>query len=167
MPEEELIPTNQKMEIFKKYKAVILIVLPLLILVLIRSAGSYHFKPDAEKLAEPSFINSNLISKDQLGSFPGDKLIISLTDLQDNERNTLGNVIEIAPVDILLKENIEKIKNNNGPVLLYSGDPAISSRIWMVLTQIGIKNVFILTVDPDNELLKHEFRPDSLIKPEF
>ena len=155
------------MEIFKKYKAIILIVLPLLILVLIRSAGSYHFKPDAEKLAEPSFINSNIIGKDQLASIPGDKLIISLTDLQDNEKNTLGNVLEIAPGDILLKENIDKIKNNTGPVLLYSGDPAITSRIWMVLTQMGIKNIFILTFNPDNEVLKHEFRPDTLLKPEF
>ena len=155
------------MEIFKKYKAVILIVLPLLILVLIRSAGSYHFKPDTEKLAEPSFINSNIIGKDQFAAIPGDKLIISLTDLQDNEKNTLGNVLEIAPGDILLKENINKIKNNTGPVLLYSGDPAIASRIWMVLTQMGIKNIFILTFNPDNEVLKHEFRPDTLLKPEF
>lgn len=151
------------MEILKKYKAVILIVLPLLILVLIRSAGSYHFKQDAGKLAEPSFKNSNIIVKDQLASLPGEVLIISLTELHENEKKTLiGNLIEIPPGDILLEENIDKIKNNSGPVLLYSNDPAIASRIWMVLTQMGIKNIFILTSDPGNEVLKHEFRPDTL-----
>lgn len=155
------------MEILKKYKAVILIVLPLLILVLIKSAGPQHFKPDAQKLAEPSFTNSNIISKDQLASFQGEKLIISFTGLQENERNTLGNVIEIAPGNILLKENIERIRNNNGPVLLYSGDPAIASRVWMVLTQMGIEKIFILAADTENELIKHEFRPDTIIKPEF
>jgi len=159
---------KKNMEIFKKYKAVILIVLPLLILVLIRSAGSNHFKPDAGKLAEPSFNSSNIIGEDQLASLPGDILIISLTELQENEKKTLsGKLMEISPVDILLKENIDKIKNNSGPVLLYSNEPAIASRIWMVLTPMGIKNIFIFTSDPGNEVLKHEFRPDTLLKPEF
>jgi hypothetical protein len=156
------------MEIFKKYKAVILIVLPLLILVLIRSAGSNHFKPDAAKLAEPSFVKSNIINVDQLSSLPGDKLIINLSEQEENIKNVPGNVIKIAPGDILMKENINKIKNHAGePVLLYSKDVATVSRIWMVLTQMGIKNIFILTADSDNELMKHEFRPDTLLKPEF
>jgi len=156
------------MEILKKYTAVILIVLPLLILVLIRSAGSNHFKPDAEKLAEPSFVKSNIINVDKLSSLPGDKLIINLSEQEENIKNVLGNVIKIAPGDILLKDNINKIKENAGePVLLYSPDVAMVSRIWMVLTQMGIKNTFILTTDSDNELIKHEFRPDTLLKPEF
>jgi hypothetical protein len=154
------------MEILKKYKAVILIVLPLLILVLIRSAGSNHFKPDAEKLAEPSFVKSNIINVDQLASLSVDKLIC-LTEPMENVKNVFGNYIEIAPGDILMKENINKIKNNSGPVLLYSQDVAMVSRIWMVLTQMGIKNIFILTADSDNELIKHEFRSDTLLKPEF
>ena len=75
------------MEIVKKYKAVILIVLPVLILVIFRSTGTNHFKPDSEKWAEPSVTKSNIITVEKLGSLSGDKLLIYL----DAEKVAVNN----------------------------------------------------------------------------
>ena len=41
------------MYLLKKYKAVIIVVLPILILVLLRYFGPNHFKSDAKRWAEP------------------------------------------------------------------------------------------------------------------
>ncbi|TAL71551.1 MAG: hypothetical protein EPN88_05570, partial [Bacteroidetes bacterium] len=66
------------MGFIKKYKVIIAIVLPILILVLIRSFGVNHFKTDAKKWIEPSVLQSNIITGEQFANLPGDKLIINL-----------------------------------------------------------------------------------------
>ena len=66
------------MKIIKEYKVVILIVLPVLILVLIRSFGTGYFKTDAVKWAEPSVLRSNIISFDKAVSLPGNKLFVNI-----------------------------------------------------------------------------------------
>jgi hypothetical protein len=63
----------------------------------------------------------------------------------------------------LNKNNFSLIGKHNGPVLLYSADPGLSARIWMLLSQMGRRNIYILTDSTDNEILKYKFRPDSLM----
>ena len=149
------------MDFLKKNKVLIAIVLTVLILVLIRSLDSNHFKNDAKKWAEPSVLHSNIITIEKAGSISGTKLIIDLGNEKSGINLSLGNEIEILPDAVLQSENIKKIKKNNGPVLLYSADPAISSRIWMVLSQLGCKNIFILIKDADNEVIKYKLPKDS------
>jgi hypothetical protein len=149
-------------EKIKENKTVIAIVLIVLILVVIRSLGTNHFKGDAKKLAVASLEKSNLISKEKIGTLSGEKLLIILgQEIVDFKEFSL-RIINISPADILIKNNLKMIRKNNGPVLLYSSDPSVSSRIWIILSQMGIKNIFILTNDTDNEVLKYKFRPDSV-----
>src|ERR1035437_1459464 len=149
------------MELIKKYKFVIAIVLPVMILVLIRSFGSSHFKSDAKKWSESSVTQSNLITEKEIGTLHGEVLLIDL-GRERTEINMLSkNKLYIRPDSILSKEYINTIKNHEGPILLYSTEPSISARIWMVLSQLGYKNIFILTNSADNEVLKYKFLPDT------
>jgi hypothetical protein len=155
------------MEFIKRYKVVIAVVLPILILVLIRSFGIYHFKSDAKKWAEPSVIQSNIITREQFKALPGEKLIINM-----GEDTSVHNYITVAslnipPDSVLSKNYIKTIRKHDGPVVLISTDPDISARIWMILSQMGCRNIFILTSDADNEELKHKFRSDTLVRPEL
>lgn len=154
-------------EIIKNYKIVLYVVVPILILVLIRSFGTIHFKSDAKKWAEPSVLQSNIITLENAGSLSGTKLIIDLDKERSGINGSTFNEIEILPDAILQSENLKKIKKNDGPALLFSKDPAISSRIWMVLSQLGCKNIFILTNDPGNEEQKFKFIHDSILIPAF
>ena len=52
-------------------------------------------------------------------------------------------------------------------MILVSSENAISARVWMILSQIGIKNIFILPEEKDFEVLKNKFRPDTLSAPEL
>jgi len=153
-------------ELIKKYKTIFLVVLPIIILVIIKSLNSNHFKTDAKKWAEPSVMQSNIITPEKFASLSGNILIIHLDAEKSVSTGMKENEIEILPDAILQSENLKKIKKNDGPVLLFSADLAISSRIWMVLSQLGCKNIFILTKEADNEVLKYKFRTDSIISPE-
>lgn len=155
------------MDLIKKYKIVIAIVLTVLILVLIRALNPNHFKTDAGKWAEPSVLKSNTISVEQSVKLPGDKLIIYLDKEGLKDLEGTAKSLDIPAESILNKENIRIIKDHNGPVLLYSTQLSVTARIWMLLSQMGCTNLYILNKEPDNEVLKYKFRSDTLVRPEF
>jgi hypothetical protein len=149
------------MELIKNNKAVIVIVLVLLVLILIRSSGFNHFKNDIKKWAEPSVLHSNTITIDKALSFTGKALIINLDKDANYNIDLTGDVQNIPADSVLRKEHFTTILKHDGPVLLYSSDPGLSARIWMLLSQMGRNNIFIITNKSDNEVLKYKFRPDT------
>jgi hypothetical protein len=150
------------MEFIKKYKLVIVVVLPILILVLIRSAGLNHFKNDAKKWAEPSIKQSNRITIEQAGSLKKKSLTINLDKDVVRIRELTGDVQNIPADSVLRKNHVSMILKHDGPVMLFSSDPGLSARIWMILSQMGCRNIYILTNSSDNEVFKYKFRPDTL-----
>jgi rhodanese-related sulfurtransferase len=155
------------MDLIKKYKVVIAIVLIILILVLIRSLGANHFKSDAKRWAESSVIQSNIITGDRIGTLSGEKLIINLSEEGSGINEMTRNALHIPADSLFSKNNLNAIRKHDGPVLLFSSETAVSARIWMLLSQMGYKNVFILTNVIDNEVFKHKFRPDTSVRPEL
>jgi hypothetical protein len=155
------------MEILKRYKTVIIIIIPILILVLIRQFGVIHFKSDAEKWAELSTNHTNIVTANQIDSLPDKKLIINL-DNKDMEINVhSAGIIQIPADSILCNQYLSIIEKHRGPLLLYSNEAISSARIWMILSQMGMTNIFILVNNKDPEVFKHEFRPDTLTRPEL
>jgi len=150
------------MNLIKKFAAVLLVVVPILLLVVIRSTGSGHFKSDSRKLAESSLSHLNRVNREQALKLPGKRLIISLdrTKITDG---TSGDIRYIAADSVLDKRNVKSFMKHDGPILLLSTEPALSARIWILLSQIGCRNIYILTEDSDNEVLKYKFRPDSVL----
>jgi len=151
------------MELIKNNKAAIVIVLVLMVLIFIRSSGLNHFKNDIKKWAEPSVLQSNTITIDKALSFTGKALIINLDKDANHDIDLTGHVQNIQADSVLRKEYVTTIIKHDGPVLLYSSDPGLSARIWMLLSQMGRNNIFILTKNADNEVLKYKFRPDTLL----
>lgn len=152
------------MVILKRLKAVIAFVLLILVLVVLRLTGS-NFKPDARKRAAPSMDGSNIITSEQITDMGGNELLINL-DSSDISYPNIRNIENIEPGSILKKGTIRKIRNNKGPVILYSDNGSVSAGTWMVLSQIGLKNIYILSETRNNEFIKYEFRPDTLSGPE-
>jgi hypothetical protein len=154
------------MNLLKKYGIVSAIFLIILIAVLYRSLNHSGFRYDAPKHAESSISGSNIITEEQIKAFQTDFLIIDLesTGLLKEKYNEI--TLEADPVSILRKKNIKKIERHKGPVILVSSENSISARIWMLLSQKGLKNLYILTQEEDFEVLKNKFRPDSISKPE-
>lgn len=157
------------MKILKQYSVVIVILVTLLILVIIRSVSTNHFRPDAKKLADPSVMRSNLISNEEMAAISGKVLLINLDEDGAISTGISSNteVLNITPDVILEKSTIKKLTGFKGKVILVSTDISVTARTWMFLSQIGIENLFILTADKENESFKNKFRPDTLTRPEL
>jgi hypothetical protein len=153
------------MKIIYKYRTVIAIVLPILILVLIRLLNPNHFKPDAGLWASQSLEHKNLITRNDLSILPGDKLIIILDNAEIE--GIIGKTVKFTPDSVIIRPNLKTLRKHKGPILIYSSDQSLSSRIWMVLSQLGIRDLFILTDDKENEAMKYKFRPDTMTRPEL
>lgn len=150
------------MELLKNFKTVIAVVLIVLVLVVMRATGVNHFKNDARKWAEPSLTHSNTITPDQVRNLKGNNLTINLDNKMIPGEEITGDLRNISADSILNKNIIKSILKHNGPVLIYSSQPALSARIWMVLSQMGCKEIYILTKETENEVPKFKFQPDSM-----
>jgi hypothetical protein len=144
-----IVTTNRRqMEFLKQYRFVISIVLIVTSLILLRTFTQGNFRYDAVRWAEPSLSGSNILTEDEVKSLDGEKLIIDLGNNADVSKRFNESTRIIDPVSILEKENIRIMRGNKGPVILASGDISVSARIWMVLSEMGLKNLFIL--QPEN-----------------
>jgi len=139
---------GNQMEFLKQYRFVISIVLIVTSLILVRTFNQGNFRYDAVRWAEPSLSGSNILTEDEVKSLDGEKLIIDLGNNADVSKRFNESTRIIDPVSILEKENIRIMRGNKGPVILASGDISVSARIWMVLSEMGLKNLFIL--QPEN-----------------
>ena len=150
------------MNLIKKYGVIFAVVIPVLIMVVIRATGVNHFKSDARKWAEPSLTHSNTITPEQVRNLKGNNLTINLDNKMIPGEEITGDSRNIPADSILNKSIIKSILKHTGPVLIYSSQPALSARIWMVLSQMGCREIYILTRETGNEVPKFKFQPDSM-----
>jgi hypothetical protein len=150
------------MEPLKNYRVIITLVLIVLVLVVIRSAGVNHFKNDAKKWADPSVKKLNTITVEQARNLKGNCLTINLDNKMIPGNEITGDIRNIRADSVLSKNILKSVVRHKGPVLLYSSQPALSARIWMVLSQMGCREIYILTEEIENETIRYKFQPDSL-----
>jgi hypothetical protein len=133
------------MKFLKQYRIILAIFLLVLIVVLIRTISPGNFKYDAVKWAEPSATGSNIISEAQLDAMTGKKLLVDLGTVPVSD-SRFGNItVKMEPESILDKPNMKLIRKNRGPIVLYSDNISEAAKVWMILTEIGIKNLYILS----------------------
>lgn len=154
------------MNLINRYRIIIAFVVPLVLLLSIRTCRSGSFKYDAKKWAESSFDNSNIINVSEVAKLSGEKLVVCLDDSY-NIMDDKSTSVHISPDSVLNRKYLSRIRDHKGPVLISSSDPALSARIWMVISQTGFSDLFILSGSNDNEVFKYEFRPDTMIRPEL
>jgi len=131
---------------FLKQNWLILTILALVIsLVLIRSFSRDSFRYDAVRWAASSADGTNLISPDQIALAGEQVLLISLGNMAEIPVQFKERSVMIPPGSILEKENMRMIRRNIGPVILWSDNASVSARVWMVLSEMGIKNLYILS----------------------
>jgi len=139
------------MKSLKQYSIILAVFLLVVILVLIRTISPGNFKYDAVKWAEPSATGSNILNKVQLDAMTGKKLVIDLGK-EPVSVSRFGNVtVSIDPGSILDKHNIRLIRKNRGPVILYSENISEAAKIWMILSEMGVKDLYILSESADEK----------------
>jgi hypothetical protein len=132
------------MKVLKQYGIVLLIIVTMVTAVFIKSFSRNTFRYDAVKRAEPSVHKANILSSEQLRQLPGDILWIDMDGAENTATDPNRNTIKIPADSILSKPYIKLIFKHDGNIVLKSDDQYKSAGIWMVLSQMGIKNVYIL-----------------------
>lgn len=131
-----------------RYKYVLAAVVVLAVLVLIRALNPGIFRYDAVKWAEPSAMGGNIVSPDNLTAI-GNKILFVILDADCEVPDMAGAVkLTVSPGDLLSGENLRNIRKSKGPVVLCSEDMSVSSRVWMILSETGIRQLYILKKDP-------------------
>jgi hypothetical protein len=136
------------MKTLKKYRFILAAVVLLAVLVLIRSFNPGTFRYDAVKWAIPSAAGENIIAPHELLAAGEGTLIVMLDDSCPASDFSGAAVITADPQNILEGETIRKIRNNNGQVVLCAEDVSVSARVWIVLSEMGIRKLRILKKDP-------------------
>jgi hypothetical protein len=159
--------TEETMEIIRKYLILIIVIVPVGVAVLLRSTGTGHFRYDAARWSEPALEGSNYLTPRTLSGLNGNILLVDMSEKGVMSSDRRMERVKINADSVIMKDFRKIIERNNGPVVLWSDDTGVSARVWMFLSQTGIKDLYILGEDPLNEGMKEKFRADSLIRPEF
>ncbi len=139
------------MKFLKQYGIILSVCLLVLIPVLARTFSSRQFRYDAVRWAEPSVQGSNLVSADQLAELPGNKLIVWLGGEAAPVSPFSDIAVKMDPHSVLSSENLRLLRKNKGPVILCSDEISVSAKIWMILSETGLKNIYILSESRDNQ----------------
>ncbi len=145
----------------KNFKIVILVIVVLLILVIVRNSDQNLFKKDAKIVIEAVQNNSNLITINQIQKLKNPYLVIDLGSESISDSIQFQHSVKIPVENILDKANRKILDKANGTLLLFSNDIATSSKVYVILNQLGYKNVLIITSEENPEKLKYKFQPDT------
>lgn len=127
---------------FGRYGHIFILIIIILASVLFRSFSWSGFRYDASSMAQASSGGNNII---RTGDLPeGNVLLIDLGPVFRSSDQQPAGYLRMSPDSVLSKENFRKIRKHEGPVVLISSEPAIAARLWMIISQKGIKNIKIL-----------------------
>lgn len=148
------------MEKLKGLKIVLVILLVVLVLVIVRTTGKNRFKQDAQNVIETVKNNNFFVTMKDLYGTENQYLIV---DLNESESVQFENSINVPFEKLLEEPTLQKIKETEKKILLYSDDNSVALKAWVILNQLNFKNVFVLSTEENPEVLNYEFQPDTVI----
>jgi len=148
----------------KNLKVVIFVIGILLVLVVVRISDQNLFKKDVKTAIEAAQNNSNMISFDQLRRQKNQWMLVNIGDSDMPDSIQVEHSMKIPFESLLDQTNREILEEVDGDLVLYSADVATASKAWVILNQLGFKNVFILDTGENQEELKYKFQPDTAAK---
>ena len=149
------------MKSIKNITTVILVIVILLIMVIIRNSNTNLFKQDVKTALDGIQTKNNLVSPDQLKKKKEPWLVVNLGNEDLPDILHFENSIHIPFENLLDQTNRNILKDTKGDLILYSEDNSETAKAWVILNQLGFKNVFILKNEENTEELKFMFEPDS------
>lgn len=147
------------MKNIKELKIVIAILLVILVLVIVKTTGKNSFKNEAKEAIQAVAGSNFLVSLNDFKAAENQFLVV---DLNKNSSAQIENSIKIQYEKLLDESTIQKLKETQGKILLVSDDISQTSKAWVILNQMGIKNVFVLANDDNQEVLNYEFKSDTI-----
>lgn len=152
------------MKQLKNLQIVAFVIVILLILVVVRNSNKNIFKKDVKTVVDAVQNKSNLFSSEQLSKTKSPWLVVNVGDSELPDSLRIENSIRVPFENLLDQPNRKILQEVKGDLILYADDVATVSKAWVILNQLGFKNVFILNTDENSEHLKYKFQPDTSVR---
>jgi hypothetical protein len=131
----------------KTYLIPVLIVL-LAGALLLAVPGSDFFRLKGTEVLDRIGDHEFLVGSAQLAILQGDgAVLVDLDDPQQFAANHLPDAVNFPPDEWNVKE-IRKFFREKGTCILYAEDLSLACRAWVLFTQMGIENLWVLQTGP-------------------
>lgn len=169
----------------KKYLFLILII-SLVILIILALPGTRSFRLSGEMVLDQLVRMTHVISVHKFKELKRDEPGIHLVDLREISSFSDGHLPGAIslPVEGLSSDDIHRFfKEIRSTPIIYAAETYKAESYWILLTQMGIKNLYVLDTDPSleslimnwdsennkrilvDEIPKFRFQPDSALIP--
>lgn len=152
------------MTILKSLGSVILIITVILILVIARTSNKNLFKQEAQFAIDVATKSINSISVANLKKLSPQYVVVDLNSSLNYNTSQFQNSINIPFKNLLNKGNRKILDGTKGEIVLFSEDVSTAAKAWVILNQLGFKDVLILNLDKNQEVFKYKFQPDTSAK---
>lgn len=145
------------MKNLKELALIIGLLLLVVTLVLLRATNKNRFSGTPENLVETLKNESVFVQAEGLQI--NDYLVVEL-----DENSEGGKFPAAAKVTFegLTDKNFRKQLETSGKKILLTGNESKTAKAWVVLNQLGIKNLFILSEKVNPESFRFNFVPDTI-----
>lgn len=148
------------MEKLKGLKVVLLVLLVVFVLVIVKITSKNGFKQDAQEAIEAVESNNFQVTGEELKGIENQYLII---DLSESGSSQFENSIKVPFKKLLEESTLQKLKETENKILLVSNDNSVTAKAWVILNQLGFKNVFVLSDNENPDVLKYEFKSETAV----
>ena len=149
------------MNLLKNFKIILPIIVVLVILIIIRISDQNVFKEQVKSAVEVTQNNGNLIMLNKFRELTTSYLLIELGSESKHDTLHFQHSIKIPFEKLLDEPNRKILDKTEGTLILYSDEMALTSKAWIILNQLGYKNLLILTSEENPEELKYKFQSDT------
>ena len=142
---------------FKELAWVIGLLLIAAAFVFVRATSKNRFSGTPENLVETLKNESVFVQAEGLQI--NDYLVVEL-----DENSEGGKFPAAAKVTFegLTDKNFRKQLESSGKKILLTGNESLTAKAWVILNQMGIKNLFILSEKANPESFRFNFVPDTI-----
>jgi hypothetical protein len=156
------------MKLLKELKYVLLISAIILVMMVIKISKNNSWHGNTWEAAEIMALRTNFISMEEMSKLEGQITLIRTGSSVADSRLSSFPAVNAAWEEMVKKEFLRKITQPDHTYVIVSGKKTDGIRAWVLLDQMGVKNLLILDEEGiDNELFKYQFQPDTTVRLEL
>lgn len=145
------------MKNLKEFALVIGLLLIVTALVFFRASNKNRFSGTTGDIAETLKNESVFIEAENLQM--NDYLVVELGENSNNGKFPVA--VKVTFEELTDNDFREQLESSEKKILLTGNEPQ-TAKAWVILNQLGVKNLFILTEMKKPEMLRYTFNTDTL-----
>lgn len=144
----------------KNSKIILIITLIIIIVVVVRSLSSDRFRQGSEISALPALVGENNMTPEEVEKLETGTLLV----LDNSDQGLINQSLKriyFSLENAGSKDLLKSVRKSPLPVVIVANSANLESRLWILLSQRGVKDLMVCREAGDETVLKYKFRPDT------